>query len=158
MLHAAFLRSPYAHARIARIETDAARRRPASWRVRRRGRQSTSAGRPCASEMPDRRHPQHRVLADDRVYFVGHPVAVVVARIRYLARDAAMLIDVDYEPLPVVTDPEQALEPRSRRSPTRSRHQRRVHLVDVDRRRRPSSSGCSCGRSRDLASAWSISA
>src|SRR5438067_5409802 len=49
--------------------------------------------------------------ATDRVRFVGEPVAVVVARNRYIAEDAADLVRVDYDPLPVVVDPERALEP-----------------------------------------------
>src|SRR6185295_8525176 len=65
---------------------------------------------PCASLMPGQKTPRHTVLAGDRVYFVGHPVAVVVARDRYVARDALDLIEVDYDPLPVVADPEKALE------------------------------------------------
>src|SRR6185437_11695899 len=50
-------------------------------------------------------------LAQDRVYYSGHPVAVIVAVDRYLARDAADLLDVWYEPLPAVADPEKALAP-----------------------------------------------
>jgi len=53
------------------------------------------------------------VLAGARVYFVGHPVAVVVGATPYLAADAAEAVEVDYEPLPVVVDPEKALEPGS---------------------------------------------
>ena len=53
--------------------------------------------------------PHHLLLAQDRVYFCGHPVAVVVATDRYLARDAADAVEVDYEPLPAVTDPEKAI-------------------------------------------------
>src|SRR5499427_3293496 len=49
--------------------------------------------------------------ATDRVRFVGEPVAVVVARDRYVAEDAAELVRVDYDPLPAVVDPERALEP-----------------------------------------------
>src|SRR5260370_616367 len=49
--------------------------------------------------------------ATDKVRFVGEPVAVVVARDRYLAEDAAELVEVEYEPLPAVIDPEKALEP-----------------------------------------------
>src|SRR5207245_6514773 len=64
---------------------------------------------PCGVVMPDLRVPQHTILATDRVYFVGHPVAVVVARDRYLARDAADLIELDDEVLPAVADPEKAL-------------------------------------------------
>src|SRR5207302_1501662 len=49
--------------------------------------------------------------ATDKARFVGEPVAVVVARNRYLAEDAAELVEVEYEPLPAVVDPEKALEP-----------------------------------------------
>jgi len=49
-------------------------------------------------------------LAGARAYFVGHPVAVVVAETRAIARDALELIDVNYDPLPAVIDPEKALE------------------------------------------------
>src|SRR6185436_12567832 len=51
--------------------------------------------------------------ATDRVYFVGHPVAVVVASDRAIARDAVDLIEVDYDALPAVTDPQAALAPDS---------------------------------------------
>src|SRR5439155_24775379 len=62
------------------------------------------------SAMPDLKAPKHTVLAGERVYFVGHPVAVVVAADAYASRDAVELIEVDYEPLPVVSDAEKALE------------------------------------------------
>ena len=48
------------------------------------------------------------MLATDKVYFVGHPIAAVVARDRYTAKDAADLVMVDYEELPAVVDPEAA--------------------------------------------------
>jgi carbon-monoxide dehydrogenase large subunit len=57
------------------------------------------------------RVPHHSILAQGRVYFVGHPVAVVVARDRYIAADALDLIEVDYDPLPAVSDPEKAIAP-----------------------------------------------
>src|SRR5256884_1320364 len=60
--------------------------------------------------MPDLKIPKHNVLAGGCVYFVGHPVAAVVAVDRYTARDALDFIEVDYDPLPVVSDPEKALE------------------------------------------------
>jgi aerobic carbon-monoxide dehydrogenase large subunit len=111
LLHVAFVRSTYAHARIAGISVDAARSAPGVVAVFTGADVNQACGVvPCASEMPDLKNPQHRALAADRVYFVGHPVAVVVARDQYQARDAALLIDVDYEPLPVVTDPEQAIQ------------------------------------------------
>jgi carbon-monoxide dehydrogenase large subunit len=64
---------------------------------------------PCGASLPGLRIPPHAILAKDRVYFIGHPVAVVVATDRYIAADALDLIEVDYEPLPAVTDPEKAL-------------------------------------------------
>ena len=54
--------------------------------------------------------PDHRVLAANKVYFVGHPVAVVVAETKSAARDALDLIEVDYEELPVVMDEEKAAD------------------------------------------------
>lgn len=109
-LHAAFLRSPFAHARITGINTDAARAVPGVAGVFTAEDVNQACGVvPCASDIPNLKNPQHRALADGRAYFVGHAVAVVVARDPYVARDAAILIDVDYDPLPVVTDPEAAI-------------------------------------------------
>src|SRR2546425_174323 len=111
MLHAAFLRSPYAHARINSIKTDAAKAMPGVIGVFTGAEVNERCGLvPCASAMPDMKAPKHTVLAGERVYFVGHPVAVVVAADRYAARDALDLIEVDYEALPVVSDPEKALQ------------------------------------------------
>src|SRR5262249_24097142 len=53
--------------------------------------------------------PEHRAVAVDTVRYVGEPVAVVVARDRYVARDAANAIGVDYDPLPAVVDVERAM-------------------------------------------------
>ena len=69
----------------------------------------SSAPVPCAASLPGLRVPHHHLLAQDRVYFVGHPVAVVVATDRYIARDAADLVEVDYDVQPAVADPEKAL-------------------------------------------------
>jgi aerobic carbon-monoxide dehydrogenase large subunit len=114
MLHVAILRSPYAHARINRIESDAAKSLAGVVVVCTGAEVNDKCGVvPCTSPMPDSRIPKHTVLAGDRVYFVGHPVAVVVAADRYSARDALDLIEVDYEPLPVVSDPEAALAKES---------------------------------------------
>src|SRR5687768_18560850 len=55
------------------------------------------------------RTPEHRALATDTVRYAGEPVAVVVARDRYLARDAADAIVVTYDPLPVAVGPELAM-------------------------------------------------
>ncbi|HEX2662881.1 MAG TPA: molybdopterin cofactor-binding domain-containing protein, partial [Candidatus Acidoferrum sp.] len=109
MHYAVILRSPHAAARIRSINTKQAEAAPGVLCLF-TGKDTKGVGVvPCGIAMPDLRVPQHTILATDRVYFVGHPVAVVVARDRYLARDAADLIEVDYEVLPAVADPEKAL-------------------------------------------------
>src|ERR1043166_4818544 len=114
MLHCAILRSPYAHAKINGIKTDAARALAGVTGVFTGADVNAHCGLvPCASVLPGMNPPKHTVLAGNRVYFVGHPVAVVVAKDRYVARDAAELIEVDSEPLDVVSDPEKALAPGS---------------------------------------------
>lgn len=108
-LHVAFLRSMYAHARITSIDTTEALKAPgvvAVYTGRELGKKLGPV--PCAGALPDLKVPDHRPLASDRVYFVGHPIAAVVATDRYLARDAVDLIAIDYEELPVVVDPEEA--------------------------------------------------
>lgn len=111
-LHAAILRSPYAHARIKAIRTDEARSHPHVVAVFTGADIRDRVGCvPVASENPTLRVPKRYVLAPDKVCFVGEGVAVVVAEDRYAARDALDLIHVDYEPLPVVSDPEKALAP-----------------------------------------------
>jgi carbon-monoxide dehydrogenase large subunit len=110
MLSAAILRSPHAHAKIKAIRTEAARRLDGVIEVVVGGDLRGKVGSlPCAWPVANR--PFHPVLALDKVRFVGEPVAIVVARDAYLAHDALDLIEVDYEPLPAVTDPEKALEP-----------------------------------------------
>ncbi|MEE8075159.1 MAG: xanthine dehydrogenase family protein molybdopterin-binding subunit [Candidatus Binatia bacterium] len=113
-LHAAILRSPHAHAHIKSIRVEEASKVP--------GVVAVVTGRdvrekigmvPVAAQNPTLRVPPHTVLAVDKVCFVGEGVAAVVARDRYAAQDALDLIQVDYEPLPVVSDPEKALDPAS---------------------------------------------
>src|SRR3954470_12621986 len=111
MLYATILRSPYAHAKINSISVEAAKAVPGVRAVLTGADVNAHCGLvPCASPMPDQKAPKHTVLAGDRVYFVGHAIAVVVADDRYIARDAVDLIEVDYDPLPVVSDPEKAIE------------------------------------------------
>jgi carbon-monoxide dehydrogenase large subunit len=111
MLHATFLRSPYAHARINSISIEAAKAAPGVIGVFTAADVNAHCGIiPCASDLPDLKTPKHTVLASERAYFVGHPVAVIVAADRYTGRDAVDLIEVDYEPLAVVSDPQKALE------------------------------------------------
>ncbi len=111
LLHAAVLRSPYAHAKVKGIDTAEAKALDGVVDVFVGADVNKHCGVvPCCVEMPDLVQPKHTVLAGKRVYFVGHPVAVVVAQDRYIARDALDLIEVDYDPLDVVADAEAALE------------------------------------------------
>ena len=115
-LHAAFLRSPYAHARLRKIDRSAAERAPGVVAVLTGEDVRGVLGMiPTAAALPELKVPPHPPLAIDEVNHVGEPVAVVVADDRYRARDAVDLIEVDYEPLPAVTDPEKALEKNSPR-------------------------------------------
>ncbi|HYY27406.1 MAG TPA: xanthine dehydrogenase family protein molybdopterin-binding subunit [Chthoniobacterales bacterium] len=111
VLHAEFVRSPHAHAKILSIKTDAAKKLGGVIGVFTGADINDKVGPvPCASPLPGGKPISHTVLAGTRVYFVGHPVAVVVAETRTIARDAVDLVEVDYEPLPAVVDPEKALE------------------------------------------------
>jgi carbon-monoxide dehydrogenase large subunit len=112
MLHLAVLRSPFAHARITRIDTSEARSMPGVIAVYTAADLDPAGeiGLPCAWPItPDMKHPRRPVLAADTVNFAGEGVAVVVARSDYEAHDALERIDVDYEDLPVVLDMEAAL-------------------------------------------------
>src|SRR6266851_5113797 len=111
MHHACIVRSPHAAARIRSINTQPALDRPGVVAVF-TGADVESVGPvPCGASLPGLRVPHHAILAKDRVYFVGHPVAVVVASDRYIAADAIDLIEVDYEPRQAVSDPEKAIAP-----------------------------------------------
>jgi carbon-monoxide dehydrogenase large subunit len=113
MTHAAVLRSPYAHARILAIDTQKAAALP--------GVVAVFVGKdlldvnplPCAWPAGGFKNNMNtpRAMSVDVVRFVGEAVAVVIAEDRFIARDALDLIDVDYEPLAVVVDPEKATQP-----------------------------------------------
>jgi 2-furoyl-CoA dehydrogenase large subunit len=107
--HAAILRSPFAHARIARLDVEAAREQRGVLGVV-TGAEVVAASRPFPAGV-DSPVPYHAAAAEV-VRYVGEPVAVVVARDRYLAEDALELIDVDYDPLEPVLDPVAAVAER----------------------------------------------
>jgi len=111
-LHACFVRSPHAHARIVSIDLDAARAMPgvvavvtgrelAAWTTRHRMAPPIEGLHPVEMDS----------LPIERVRFHGDPVACVVASDRYVAEDAAEQVFVDYEVLDAVTDMHRALEP-----------------------------------------------
>jgi aerobic carbon-monoxide dehydrogenase large subunit len=112
MLEAAFVRSPYAHARIAGFHLEKALQSPGV------------SGVFLADDLPAKavqlpntgRHPSLQsvtdfTLANCETRYVGEPVAVVLAENRYLAEDAAELVEIDYEPLPACASLESALLP-----------------------------------------------
>ena len=107
MAHAAVLRSPHAHARIMSIDTSKAKNSPGVILVM-TGAEAAEVTGPTAS-FASPPCPQY-CLAVDRVRHVGEAVVAVVAESRYLAEDAIDLIEVAYEALPVVVDPEAAIE------------------------------------------------
>lgn len=104
--HAVFVRSPVAHARISGLDTSEAEAAPGVLAVH----TSQTLG---TDWVPAFAQPHEQVgrapLAVDVVRHVGDPVALVVAETRAQAVDAAELVDVDYDPLPAVVDPEAAL-------------------------------------------------
>ena len=107
MLYGDFVRSPYAHARVKSVNAEAAKALPGVVAV------LTAADlAPLGLHwMPTLAGDKQMVLADGKVLFQGQEVAFVVAKDRYTAADAVELVSVDYEALPVVTDPFKALEP-----------------------------------------------
>lgn len=108
-LHMAVVRSPYAHALINDIQLDAARALPGVVAVF-AGEELVSGMRPIdAIPVPGLKRPERRPMAVGKVRYVGDPVAVVLAEDRYVAQDARDLVEVDYEPLPGVSDPETAV-------------------------------------------------
>jgi carbon-monoxide dehydrogenase large subunit len=110
MHYASILRSPHAAAKIKSINIKAAEELPGVVAVF-TGKDTEQVGPvPCGASLPGLRVPHHHIMATDRVYYVGHAVAVVVATDRYIARDAVDLIEVDWEPTQAVSDPEKALE------------------------------------------------
>jgi len=112
MLHIAFLRSPYAHAKISRVDVSAALEQPGVIAAFSGADFAAEQGSlPCAWPVtPDILIPPHPPMAVDEVRYVGEAVAAVVARDRYAAADALNSIDVDYEPLTPVLDIRTALD------------------------------------------------
>jgi CO/xanthine dehydrogenase Mo-binding subunit len=112
MLHAAVLRSVHAHARIVGIDAEAARQLPGVVAVV-TGAEAAEIVDPLPDSGPAPDKHVFRVLAVDKVRFMGEGVALVVAESRYVAEDALELIEVDYEPLPPIVDPAAAAEDTS---------------------------------------------
>src|SRR5271156_2939256 len=107
MLHMEILRSPLPHARIKSIDTSRAWALP--------GVHLVLTGEMMATRnlawMPTLSYDTQAVLATDKVRFQGQEVACVIADDPYIAKDACEAIDVEYEPLPAIVNPEQATAP-----------------------------------------------
>ena len=131
MLHAAFLRSSQAHARIAAIDADRARAMPgvhAVWTIDDVSPHLADILLKVALPSPAYRLTLHRpVLAQSEVVHVGEPIAAIIADDRCLAEDAMAAIIVDYEPLPVVGDCRAALAADAPRA-----HQNAPHNIAAE--------------------------
>jgi carbon-monoxide dehydrogenase large subunit len=126
MLHAAFVRSPHAHAAIRRIDRSAALALPGVHAVLTRddlmphlATEFMVVGLPSTSYKQDLNRP---ALAGDEAVHVGQAIAIVVAEDRYVAEDAAALVEIDYEPLPAASDCRAALAPGAPKAHRRSPH------------------------------------
>jgi aerobic carbon-monoxide dehydrogenase large subunit len=106
MVYGHMVRSPYAHARIKGIRTEEARKVPGVLAII-TGQDLEKAG---LAWMPTLFHDKQMVLATGKVLFQSQEVAFVVAEDRYAAADAAELVEVEYEDLPVLVDPHRALD------------------------------------------------
>jgi carbon-monoxide dehydrogenase large subunit len=111
MLHIAIVRSPLAHARITRIDTNAAKQLPGVHGVLTATDLGAEAiSMPCVWQItPDMKAPKAPPLAVDTVHFAGEGVAIVVARDAASAADAAAAVEIDYDELEPVLDVEAAL-------------------------------------------------
>jgi CO/xanthine dehydrogenase Mo-binding subunit len=108
MLHAAFVRSPHAHARIVSVDTSAAKELPGVFAVV-TGAEAAEITDPMPDFGPAPDKTTWRCLAVDKVRYVGEGVVAVLAESRYVAEDAADLVQIEYEPLEPVVDPEAAI-------------------------------------------------
>jgi carbon-monoxide dehydrogenase large subunit len=104
MLHMALLRSPHAHALIAHVDVDRARRVPGVVAVFTADDIRDVEPLPVLAHPPGQRQTDFPVLPANRVRYVGQPLAAVVAETRYAAEDGVDALDVTYSPLPVVAD------------------------------------------------------
>ena len=111
MLHVAFQRSPYPHAKIVSIDVIKAKAMPGVEAVVTGSDLGEKLNLAPSQLLPNMKIPSHPVLARGSVHCVGVPVAAVVARTRAQAQDAANAIDVEYEALPGVANAEEALKP-----------------------------------------------
>ncbi len=109
LLHVALFRSPYPHARLTRIDTSAARVAPGAIDVIDGTNVAGLGGVDVAPFVPNVKHVEHPLLVLDEARYTGEPVAAVLADDPMRARDAADLIEAEWEPLPAVSGVEDAI-------------------------------------------------
>src|SRR5262249_56503163 len=112
MVHAAFVRSPHAQARIVRIEADAAKRAPGVVLVMTGAELARMCTAPWVGTLtcfPGMKSAPQYPMAVDRACWQGEPVVMVVAQTRTLAEDAAELVEIAWQELPVLAHKETAL-------------------------------------------------
>jgi len=107
-VYAGFVRSPHPHARLGRIDTSKAQALKGVLSVL-TGPEVAAVTRPVGARAITRPARQH-VMATGKVRYVGEPVAIVVAEDRYTVEDALDLVEVEYEPLPVVVEIDNAMK------------------------------------------------
>ena len=136
LLHAAFVRSPHAHARMERIDVDTARKAPGVVAVL----TAASLGHPYLLALLERDEfvpTRMPILAGDKVRFVGEPVAVLVADDAYRAEDATELVEVDWDPEPAVAGIEAVTASGAPRLHEQAAGNRLVDLLMFDDDRLP---------------------
>ena len=112
-LHMALVRSPYGKANIRSVDISRAKAADGVVAVYTHEETKGIGPVPVGGLVPDAKVPNQPILADKQALFAGEPVVAVVAKTRYGARDAAEMVEIDYEPLDAVVDLEAALEPGS---------------------------------------------
>jgi aerobic carbon-monoxide dehydrogenase large subunit len=131
LLHAAFVRSPHAHARVDGIDTSAALKADGVTAVL----TAASLGHPGLLAILEREEfvpTRMPILAGDTVRFTGEPVAMVIADDPYLAEDAAELVEADWAPLPAVTSLDRAQDPAAPRLHEQADGNRLLDLLMFD--------------------------
>jgi aerobic carbon-monoxide dehydrogenase large subunit len=140
LLQLAFARSPHAHARLGHIDVSGARHLPGVVAVLTAADVDAALPADLPGDWPDEFEDEHRppnkVLARDKVRFVGEAVVAVVAETRAQANDAIDALEIEYDPLPAVADPEAALRPGAplvyEEFGTNLAHRLRKHGGDVE--------------------------
>ena len=113
MVHAAFIRSPYAHAKIVRIDAKAASQAPGVVRIMTGAELAKMCSGPWVGTLtcfPGMKAAPQYPMAVERACWQGEPVVMVIAQTRALAEDAAELVEIEWRELPAVVDKEAALD------------------------------------------------